>query len=132
MNEQRAIADFLDVMDARISRFIATKRRMIALLEEKERAVINRAVTRGLDPDVPLKDSNVDWLGEIPAHWEVRRGASLFAERNATGFPDLPILVVSLNTGVSVRDMDDPQKKQVLSDRAGYKRALKGDLPYKS
>ena len=69
--EQQAIADFLDVMDARISRYIAAKRRMIALLEEQKQAIINQAVTRGLDPDVPLKPSGVDWLGDIPAHWDV-------------------------------------------------------------
>lgn len=71
LDEQRAIADFLDVMDARISHYIAAKRRMIALLEEQKQAIINQAVTRGLDTDVPLKPSGVDWLGDIPAHWEV-------------------------------------------------------------
>ncbi len=70
LDEQRAIADFLDVADARISRYIAAKRHMIALLEEQKQAIINQAVTRGLDPDVPLKPSGVDWLGDIPAHWE--------------------------------------------------------------
>lgn len=69
--EQQAIADFLDVADARISRYIAAKRRMISLLEEQKQAIINQAVTRGLDPDVPLKPSGVEWLGDIPAHWEV-------------------------------------------------------------
>ena len=73
LDEQRAIANFLDGMDARITRFLAARRKMIALLEEQKQAVINQAVTRGLDPDVPLKDSGVDWLGEIPAHWEVKR-----------------------------------------------------------
>jgi len=72
LDEQRAIADFLDSMDARITRFIDARRKMIALLEEKKQALINQAVTRGLDPDVPLKGSGVDWLGEIPEHWEVR------------------------------------------------------------
>jgi len=70
--EQRAIADFLDVADARITRYIAAKCRMIALLEEQKQAIINQAVTRGLDPDVPFKPSGVDWLGDIPAHWELR------------------------------------------------------------
>lgn len=70
LDEQRAIADFLDGMDARITHFIAAQRKMIALLEEQKQAIINQAVTLGLDPDVPLKDSGVDWLGEIPAHWE--------------------------------------------------------------
>lgn len=69
--EQRAIANFLDAMDVRITRFIAARRKMIALLEEQKHAVINRAVTKGLDPEAPMKDSGVEWLGEVPAHWEV-------------------------------------------------------------
>jgi len=77
--EQHAIADFLDVADARISRYIAAKRRMIALLEEQKQAIINQAVTRGLDPDVPLKPSGVDWLGDIPAHWDRRVVGQLFS-----------------------------------------------------
>ncbi len=69
--EQRAIAKYLDYMDRRIQRYITAKERLIELLAEEKRAVINHAVTRGLDPDVPLKPSGVEWLGEIPAHWEV-------------------------------------------------------------
>ncbi len=130
LDEQRAIADFLDVADARITRYIAAKRRMIALLEELKQASINQAVTRGLDPDVPLKPSGVDWLGDTPAHWEVKRGSSLFSERNQTGFPTLPILEVSLVSGVTVRDLKNSQRKQQMSDRDGYKKAEKGDLPY--
>ena len=71
--EQRAIARYLDYMDSRIQRYIGAKERLIELLEEQKRAVINHAVTRGLDPDVPLKSSGVEWLGDVPAHWEVRR-----------------------------------------------------------
>ncbi len=70
-DEQRAIAAFLDAMDARITRFIAARRRMIALLEEQKAAIINQAVTRGLDSHVPMKPSGIDWLGDIPAHWSV-------------------------------------------------------------
>ena len=71
--EQRAIAKYLDYMDRRIQRYIRAKERLIELLEEEKRAVINHAVTRGLDPDVRLKPSGVEWLGDVPAHWEVRR-----------------------------------------------------------
>ena len=71
--EQRAIAKYLDYVDRRIQRYIAAKERLIELLEEQKSAVINQAVTRGLDPDVPLKPSGVEWLGDVPAHWEVRR-----------------------------------------------------------
>ena len=71
--EQRAIARYLDYMDRRIQRYIKAKERLIELLEEQKRAVINKAVTRGLDPDAALKPSGVEWLGDIPAHWEARR-----------------------------------------------------------
>lgn len=71
--EQQAIARFLDRQDRRISRFIRAKQRLIALLAEQKQAIIHQAVTRGLDPDVPLKPSGIDWLGDVPAHWDVRR-----------------------------------------------------------
>jgi len=70
---QRLIADYLDRETTRIDALVAEKEKMLALLEEKRAALINRAVTRGLNPDVPLKPSGLDWLGEIPVHWEVRQ-----------------------------------------------------------
>ena len=73
VDEQRAIADFLDHETAKIDALVARKERLIELLQEKRTALITRAVTRGLDPNVPMKDSGVEWLGEIPAHWEVKR-----------------------------------------------------------
>ena len=69
--EQRAIADYLDRETAQIDALIAKKRALIDLLECQRTALISHAVTRGLNPAVPLKPSGVDWLGEIPAHWEV-------------------------------------------------------------
>ncbi|MEW6230494.1 MAG: restriction endonuclease subunit S, partial [Bacillota bacterium] len=71
--EQRAIAAFLDRETTNIDALVAKKERLIELLQEKRTALITRAVTKGLDPNVPMKDSGVEWLGEIPAHWEVRR-----------------------------------------------------------
>jgi type I restriction enzyme, S subunit len=68
---QRAIANFLDRKTAAIDRLIAAKERLIALLAEKRQALITRAVTRGLDPKVPLKDSGIPWLGRIPEHWKI-------------------------------------------------------------
>src|SRR5581483_5667955 len=70
--EQRAIAAFLDRETARIDALVAKKERLIELLQEKRTALITRAVTKGLDPTVPMKDSGVEWLGQIPAHWEVQ------------------------------------------------------------
>ena len=71
--EQTAIVRYLDEADSRIQRYISAKERLIELLTEQKQAVINQAVTRGLDPNVPLKPSGVDWLGDVPAHWELRR-----------------------------------------------------------
>jgi len=79
--EQRAIAVFLDRETARIDALVAKKERLIQLLQEKRTALVTRAVTKGLDPTVPMKDSGVEWLGEIPAHWEVVPSTWLFAER---------------------------------------------------
>lgn len=81
-------------------------------------------------PYAGYRDSGLPWLGEIPEHWDVRRNGRLFAERNQTGFEDLPILEVSLRTGVRVRDMENGTRKQQMTDRSKYKRAAKGDIAY--
>lgn len=73
VHEQRAIAVFLDRKTRQIDELIAKKRRLIELLQEKRTALISHAVTKGLDSDAPMKPSGVDWLGEVPAHWEVKR-----------------------------------------------------------
>ena len=69
--EQTAIVRYLDHVDRRIRQYVSTKRKLITLLEEEKQAVINQAVTRGLDPSVPLNPSGVEWLGDVPEHWEV-------------------------------------------------------------
>jgi type I restriction enzyme S subunit len=84
-SEQAAIARFLAWATNRLDRAIGAKRRIIALLQEQKQAIIQRAVTRGLDPSVPLKDSGIPWLGEIPEHWEVRRLRHLIKERLTYG-----------------------------------------------
>ena len=71
--EQTAIAHFLDQKTAQIDAAIAIKEKQIALLKERKQILIQQAVTQGLDPTVPMKDSGVEWIGEIPAHWEVSR-----------------------------------------------------------
>ena len=70
LSEQHAIAAFLDRETGRIDALIAKKERQIELLQEKRTALISHAVTKGLDPDAPMKDSGVEWLGEVPEHWE--------------------------------------------------------------
>jgi type I restriction enzyme S subunit len=70
--EQHAIAAFLDRETTKIDALVAKEERLIELLQEKRAALITRAVTKGLDPNVPMKDSGVEWLGEIPAYWETK------------------------------------------------------------
>ena len=68
--EQRAIVRYLDHVDRRIQRYVDIKEKLVGVLVEEKQAVVNRAVTRGLDPNVRLKPSGVDWLGDVPEHWE--------------------------------------------------------------
>ncbi|HLV39357.1 restriction endonuclease subunit S [Xanthomarina sp.] len=71
--EQTAIANFLDRKTAEIDELIADKKRLLELYEEEKTAIINQAVTKGINPNVPMEDSGIEWLGEIPEHWEVKR-----------------------------------------------------------
>ncbi|MBK7765823.1 MAG: restriction endonuclease subunit S [Sulfuritalea sp.] len=90
--EQAAIVRFLNWANGRLERAIRAKRKVIALLNEQKQAIVHRAVTRGLDPTVPLKPSGIPWLGDIPQHWEVRRIKYLLREvneRSTTGFEPL-------------------------------------------
>lgn len=77
---QTAIANFLDKKTAQIDEAIAIKERQIALLKERKQIIIQKAVTQGLDPNVPMKDSGVDWIAQIPEHWEVIRFKNLFKQ----------------------------------------------------
>ena len=85
--QQRAIADYLDRKTAQLDALIAEKRRLQELLAEKYRALITRAVTRGLDPNVPLSDSGIPWLGEFPAHWKIGRLKHVGLLIAGSGFP---------------------------------------------
>ena len=83
VTEQAAIVRYLDHVDRRIRRYVSAKRKLIALLEEEKQAVINQAVIRSLDPNVRLKPSGVEWLGDVPAHWEVTKLARVVRSSNA-------------------------------------------------
>jgi len=85
MPEQVKISKFLDDETARIDTLINKQKKLLELLKEKRQAVISQAVTKGLDPDVPMKDSGVEWLGEVPAHWRVLRLQHLLQARPKNG-----------------------------------------------
>ena len=72
LHEQAAIVRYLDYVDRRVRRYLRAKEKLIGLLEEEKQAIINQAVTRGLDPSVRLKPSGVEWLGDVPEHWDSR------------------------------------------------------------
>ena len=73
ISEQTQIANYLDTETARIDTLIAKQEKLIELLEEQRKSIISHTVTKGLDPNAPMKDSGVEWLGEVPKHWEIMR-----------------------------------------------------------
>jgi len=87
LQEQQAIAAFLDRETDRIDALMAKKEQLIALLQEKRTALISHAVTKGLDPNAPMKDSGIEWLGQIPATWTVKRLKYLFSFLNNRRIP---------------------------------------------
>ena len=112
--EQPAIVRYLDQADERIRGYISSRERLIELLEEYRQAVIHHAVTRGLDPDVRLKPSSVEWLGDVPAHWEVLplkhwlgMNESVLSEATDPNFEFRYIDIGSVGTGVLI---EKPQK----------------------
>lgn len=132
---QRLIARYLDRETARIDRLIAAKERMLALLEEKRAALISRVVTRGLDPNAPLKPSGQEWLGEIPAHWglqrlkqlaEVRGGLTLGKQYSGDLF-EYPYLRVA-NVQDGYLDLEDVLTVEVPASEAASNLLAKGDV----
>ncbi len=125
--EQRAIAAFLDRETAKIDALVAKKERLIALLQEKRSALISHAVTKGLDPTVPMKDSGVEWLGAIPAHWEVKRLKRLFRVINgSTPASGDPAFWAGEIPWVTPEDLGDLKDRTITSTRrniteAGYR-----------
>lgn len=127
---QRAIADYLDRETAQLDALVTAKERLLDLLAEKRRALITHTVTRGLNPDAPLRDSGIPWLGKIPEKWKRRRIAWLFRERDERGEPYLPLLEVSINVGVAVREFSEDRIENTAADFNTYKVARQGDVVF--
>jgi type I restriction enzyme S subunit len=126
--EQRAIAAYLDLKTIRLDAVVAATERLIALLQEKRAAQISRAVTRGLEPNVLIKRSGIDWLRDIPAHWEVVRCKSLFQEvddRTNTG--EETLLSLRMNEGL-VPHNEVSDKPITPVQLIGYRRIKRGQL----
>ena len=126
--EQELIVKYLDSATSKIDTAISQQQKMIDLLNERKQIIINNAVTKGLDPNVKMKDSGVDWIGEIPEGWEVRRGKFLFKiinEYSVTGEEEL--LTVSDRTGITPRSMKNVTMFMAES-LVGYKKCQVGDI----
>ena len=138
LEEQKAIIQFLDHFEQLVGSYIQKKQKLIKLLEEQKQAIIHRAVTRGLDPSVPLKPSGVEWLGEIPQHWEVfalrRRSRIIDCKHLTVPFvPDgIPLASVrevgSFNLNLSTANRTSAPWFELLVE--GGRQPLRGDLIY--
>lgn len=131
--EQKRIVEYLDKQCACIDTVLMQVRHSIEDYKIMKKAVVTRAVTKGVRGERAMKDSEVEWLGIIPAEWNVYRIANLYDERSESGLEELPILTVSINTGVSDHEIADEDKDRVFvrsEDRTKYKRVYPGDLAY--
>jgi type I restriction enzyme S subunit len=127
--EQNAIAQFLDQETAKIDNLIAEQQQLIKLLKEKRQAVISHAVTKGLNPDVPMKDSGVEWLGEVPKHWEVLATKRLFKLVCVPAPKSHDYELLSIYTAIGVRPRKElEQKGNKATSTDGYWMVNKGDL----
>ncbi len=128
LETQKQIASLLDKATATLDLLVNEKLKLLRLLAEKRRTLIANAVTRGLNPDVPMRDSGIDWLGQIPSHWQTESTRWLFKEideRSEDGSEEL--LTVSHLTGVTKRSEKDVNMFLAESNE-GYKRCRAGDL----
>ncbi|TGN14004.1 restriction endonuclease subunit S [Leptospira ilyithenensis] len=125
--EQKAIATFLDRETTKIDTLIAKQEQLIALLEEKRQALISHAVTNGLDPKATMKDSRVDWLGDIPEGWEVKKLKYLFKiKKRIAGKLGYQILSIT-QRGIRIKDISN-NEGQISMDYSKYQLVYPGDF----
>lgn len=132
LTEQSAIVCYLDAKCAAIDEAIERHKGIIEKLEEHRKASAFNAVTKGISHST-LKPSGEEWLGDIPEHWSVQRNWALFKEVNERGNDHLPILTVSINSGISDRELSDDESDRIFvrsADKSKYKRVQPGDIAY--
>lgn len=131
LSEQTAIAQFLDNKTAKIDQTIAIRQKEIELLKERRQILIQQAVTKGLDATVPMKNSGVDWVGEIPEHWEVIPNKYIFKQKKVlVGKKSAEYDLLSLTLrGIIKRDMENPEGK-FPAEFDTYQEVQKGDFVF--
>lgn len=129
-DEQTKIASFLDEKTTKIDEVIRQKEKLIELLKERKQIVINEAVTKGLDKTAEFKESGVEWIGKIPKHWEVSKLGTCLKPISIKNKADLPLLSVTREQGVILRDIDDKESNHnfIPDDLSGYKMVEKGQF----
>ena len=128
LEEQKRIVEFLDRKTAEIDEAIAHKQRLIELLQEQKAILINQAVTKGLNPNAPMRDSGFDWIGEIPTHWDIVRNRYLFVEQNERSH-DGSETHLSMSQKLGLLPSDELTEKTLQSESyEGAKLCKKGDL----
>ncbi len=127
-DEQKNIITFLVQETAKIDALVAEQQRLIELLKEKRQAVISHAVTKGLDPTVPMKPSGIEWLGDIPAHWEIKRGRFLFRKLDIPPEPEDGVVTAFRDGQVTLRENRRTDGFTLAFLEVGYQRIRVGDL----
>ena len=127
-SEQTIIAQFLDRETTKIDQLIIKQQELISLLQEKRQAVISHAVTKGLNPDAPMKDSGVEWLGEVPEHWTLKRLKRIYIRVKKQGYPENEVLSVYRDYGVIKKSSRDDNNNKTPDDLSSYQLVKKGDL----
>jgi len=130
ISEQDQIVRFLSWKVSMVNHLINTKRRKIEAIDAMKRSVVSHAVTRGLNPDVPMKYSGVKWLGDIPAHWDTVKLRQLLHPVSVKNHPELPLLSVVREQGVIIRDITDKEANHnfIPDDLSNYKMVEKGQF----
>lgn len=126
--QQTRIANFLDKKTALIDEAISIKEQQISLLKERKQIIIQQAVTQGLDPNVPMKDSGVDWIGKIPAHWDIVPGFTVFKEGKDSNKGMIESQVLSLSYGNVIIKPEEKLVGLVPESFETYQIALPGDI----
>jgi len=130
LNEQEKIVEHIDSKTQKIDAYVAERERELQILSELRQAEIAAAVTRGLNPNVPMKDSGISWIGQIPEHWEVKQLRAFLKLFSEKGHGDAQLLSVTREQGVIVRNKDDKEENHnfVPEDLSGYKYIEEGDF----
>lgn len=128
LEEQTAIANFLDCESEKIDTLIAEQDKLIAMLAEKRQAAISHAVTRGLNADAPMRDSGVASIGEIPSHWICMPLKTLFRQQKRRGFPDKDVLSVYRDFGVILKNSRTDNFNKTPEDLTSYQLVNPRDL----